>query len=143
MVHHRHFGKHAPFDDAFRLYVSHPIDACTCANHHQYHAGEIFHQCTPRNYVERRRYTGVLARFGSNDDFALVVIGLSARRLGRQKLKTQCEQFTCIVVKEFLQLMRDKRQRMMLIIAPLMQLLLLGYAATTDNKHRPCGMRRG
>lgn len=41
----------------------------------------------------------------------------------------------CIVVKEFLQLMRDKRQRMMLIIAPLMQLLLLGYAATTDIKN--------
>ncbi len=40
-----------------------------------------------------------------------------------------------IVVKEFHQLIRDKRQRTMLILGPVLQLLLLGYAATTDIKN--------
>lgn len=37
-----------------------------------------------------------------------------------------------IVVKEFHQLRRDKRLRTMIIIAPILQLVILGYAATTD-----------
>jgi len=41
----------------------------------------------------------------------------------------------CIVIKEFNQLKRDKRLISMIVIAPVLQLMLLGYAATTDVKN--------
>jgi ABC-2 type transport system permease protein len=37
-----------------------------------------------------------------------------------------------IIIKEFNQLKRDPRLRATIIIAPILQLLLMGYAATTD-----------
>lgn len=40
-----------------------------------------------------------------------------------------------IIKKEFYQIRRDKRMMAVSIIAPLMQVLLLGYAATTDIKY--------
>ncbi|MCL4538741.1 MAG: ABC transporter permease [Bacteroidetes bacterium] len=42
-----------------------------------------------------------------------------------------------VVKKEFLQLRRDKRMFAMLFIAPVLQLILLGYAATVDVKNIP------
>ena len=42
-----------------------------------------------------------------------------------------------IIRKEFLQLRRDKRMFPILFVAPVIQLLLLGYAATTDMKDAP------
>ncbi len=42
-----------------------------------------------------------------------------------------------VVKKEFLQMSRDKRMVGMLFIAPLLQLILLGYAATLDIKNIP------
>lgn len=42
-----------------------------------------------------------------------------------------------IVVKEFLQLRRDRKMLVISIIAPVIQLILLGYAATTDVKDIP------
>ncbi len=42
-----------------------------------------------------------------------------------------------IVVKEFIQLRRDKKMLIISIIAPVIQLILLGYAATTDVKDIP------
>ena len=40
-----------------------------------------------------------------------------------------------IIRKEFLQIFRDPRTLAMIIIMPIMQLFLLGYAATTDVKN--------
>ena len=37
-----------------------------------------------------------------------------------------------LVRKEFIQLFRDKRNRPLLIIAPLLQLTIFGYVVTTD-----------
>ncbi|MBI1807150.1 MAG: ABC transporter permease [Ignavibacteria bacterium] len=42
-----------------------------------------------------------------------------------------------IIVKEFLQFRRDKRMMVLSFLAPVMQLLLLGYAATTDINSIP------
>jgi len=42
-----------------------------------------------------------------------------------------------IIRKEFLQLRRDRRLLPMLFVAPVIQLMLLGYAATTDLKNVP------
>jgi ABC-2 type transport system permease protein len=42
-----------------------------------------------------------------------------------------------IVVKEFLQLKRDPRMLLVSFMAPVLQLILLGYAATTDVKDIP------
>lgn len=40
-----------------------------------------------------------------------------------------------IIRKEFIQVRRDRRTLMMIIVMPIMQLFLLGYAATTDVKN--------
>jgi ABC-2 type transport system permease protein len=42
-----------------------------------------------------------------------------------------------IIVKEFLQLKRDRRMLVVSFLAPVVQLMLLGYAATTDIKEIP------
>ncbi|MFI5264667.1 MAG: ABC transporter permease [Candidatus Kapaibacterium sp.] len=46
----------------------------------------------------------------------------------------------CIIVKEFNQLKRDPRLRATIIIAPILQLLLMGYAATTDVNNISLGI---
>jgi ABC-2 type transport system permease protein len=42
-----------------------------------------------------------------------------------------------LVVKEFITLLKEKRSRAVLIVPPLIQLLVFGYAATYDLKHVP------
>ena len=42
-----------------------------------------------------------------------------------------------LVKKEFIQVLRDKRMLSMLIIAPILQLVLFGYVATTDIRNLP------
>ena len=40
-----------------------------------------------------------------------------------------------IIRKEFIHIMRDPRTLGMMLMMPIMQLVLLGYAATTDIRH--------
>ncbi len=42
-----------------------------------------------------------------------------------------------IIRKEFIQIMRDKRTLIIILIIPIMQLFLLGYSATTDIRNVP------
>ena len=42
-----------------------------------------------------------------------------------------------LIIKEFLALFRDKKSRMAVIVPPIMQLLIFGYAATFDLEHAP------
>ncbi len=42
-----------------------------------------------------------------------------------------------LVVKEFLALLKDKKSRMVIIVPPMVQLLVFGYAATFDLTHIP------
>ena len=42
-----------------------------------------------------------------------------------------------IIRKEFIQILRDPRTLAMILFIPVMQLFLLGYAATTDVKNVP------
>lgn len=44
---------------------------------------------------------------------------------------------TAIIVKEFIQLVRDRRTLAMALLMPVMQLLLFGYAITTDVERLP------
>jgi len=43
-----------------------------------------------------------------------------------------------IIRKEFIQIRRDIRTLMLIVVMPIMQLFLLGYAATTDVKTYRC-----
>ncbi|MCX5895833.1 MAG: ABC transporter permease [Proteobacteria bacterium] len=45
-----------------------------------------------------------------------------------------------ITIKELLQLKRDKKMFPLLLTAPIIQLIILGYAATFDIKHIPTGV---
>ena len=47
------------------------------------------------------------------------------------------ERIQTIMIKEFKQVFRDPRMRMMIFIAPVLQVLIFGYAATTDVKNIP------
>ena len=42
-----------------------------------------------------------------------------------------------LVIKEFLALLKDKKSRMVIIVPPMVQLLVFGYAATFDLTHIP------
>src|SRR5512139_2109354 len=42
-----------------------------------------------------------------------------------------------MLIKEFIQVLRDKRTRIVLIVPPILQMLIFGYAATLEIKHVP------
>ncbi len=42
-----------------------------------------------------------------------------------------------MLIKEFIQVLRDKRTRFVLIVPPMLQMLIFGYAATLEIKHVP------
>lgn len=47
----------------------------------------------------------------------------------------------CMIIKEFIQLRRDRRMLGVLIVAPLVQLMLIGFAAVTDVRDIDIGVR--
>jgi len=47
----------------------------------------------------------------------------------------------CMVVKEFAQILRDRNLVRLLVVAPLIQLLVMGFAATTDIREIRLGVR--
>jgi ABC-2 type transport system permease protein len=47
------------------------------------------------------------------------------------------QRFLAILQKEFLQILRDRRTLMVMIILPIAQLLIFGYAVETDVRHLP------
>jgi len=47
------------------------------------------------------------------------------------------ERIKCILVKEFLQVLRDPRMRTIIFVVPLVQVFIFGYAANTDIKNIP------
>jgi ABC-2 type transport system permease protein len=51
--------------------------------------------------------------------------------------------FWAIVVKEFIQMRRDRLTFVMMISMPLMQLILFGYAINSDPRHLPAGVLLG
>ena len=46
-----------------------------------------------------------------------------------------------IVLKEFIQMKRDRVTFVMMVGIPLMQLMMFGFAINTDPKHLPSGWR--
>ncbi len=51
--------------------------------------------------------------------------------------------FWAIVVKEFIQMRRDRLTFLMMVSMPLMQLILFGYAINSDPRHLPAGVLLG
>ncbi|MFC1576534.1 ABC transporter permease [Candidatus Omnitrophota bacterium] len=47
------------------------------------------------------------------------------------------ERIKCVLIKEFLQIFRDPRMKVTIFVGPLLQIIIFGYAATTDIKHIP------
>ena len=42
-----------------------------------------------------------------------------------------------MLIKEFIQVLRDPRMRIVIFVIPCVQVLVIGYAVTTDVKHVP------
>ena len=53
------------------------------------------------------------------------------------------ERVGCILRKEFIQIFRDRRMRVMLFFPPIFQLIVFGYAANTDVRHIPTAVYDG
>jgi ABC-2 type transport system permease protein len=47
------------------------------------------------------------------------------------------KRIVALMIKEFLALLKDKKSRLVIIVPPMLQLLVFGYAATYDLKHIP------
>jgi ABC-2 type transport system permease protein len=47
------------------------------------------------------------------------------------------ERIGCILKKEFIQIFRDRRMRVIIFVPPIVQLIVFGYAANTDVRHVP------
>jgi hypothetical protein len=47
------------------------------------------------------------------------------------------ERITQMLIKEFIQILRDPRMRTVIFVMPLVQTLVFGYAVTTDVTHIP------
>ncbi len=47
------------------------------------------------------------------------------------------KRIVALMIKEFLSLLKDKKSRFVIVIPPVLQLLVFGYAATYDLKHVP------
>lgn len=50
------------------------------------------------------------------------------------------ERLKAFLIKEFIQVLRDRRMRVSIFVAPLLQLFVFGYAATTDVTSFPTGI---
>ncbi|MDD5495669.1 MAG: ABC transporter permease [Candidatus Omnitrophica bacterium] len=50
------------------------------------------------------------------------------------------ERIIAVIVKEFLQVLRDPRMKIIIFISPLIQVLIFGYAATMDITNIPTGI---
>ncbi len=58
----------------------------------------------------------------------------------RRQREFSVRRFWAIVVKEFIQMRRDRLTFLMMISMPLMQLILFGYAINSDPRHLPAGV---
>ncbi|MDR7420252.1 MAG: ABC transporter permease [Armatimonadota bacterium] len=67
-------------------------------------------------------------------DFITTPFRAAQRRTGGPP---QARRLAAIIVKEFIQLVRDRRTLAMALLMPVIQLLLFGYAITTDVEHLP------
>lgn len=56
---------------------------------------------------------------------------------GGQPAGTHLRRLSAIIIKEFIQVIRDRRTLAMAMLMPVVQLLLFGYAITTDVQHLP------
>ena len=61
----------------------------------------------------------------------------------RRRYEFSPRRFWAIVVKEFIQMRRDRLTFLMMISMPLMQLILFGYAINSDPRHLPAGVLLG
>ena len=48
-----------------------------------------------------------------------------------------CERLRNMLIKEFLQVLRDPRMRGVIFVMPLLQVMVFGYAVTTDVRNVP------
>jgi ABC-2 type transport system permease protein len=61
----------------------------------------------------------------------------------RKHREFSLRRFWAIVVKEFIQMRRDRLTFLMMVSMPLMQLILFGYAINSDPRHLPAGVLLG
>ncbi|MCX5644352.1 MAG: ABC transporter permease [Phycisphaerae bacterium] len=61
----------------------------------------------------------------------------------RKRHEFSPRRFWAIVVKEFIQMRRDRLTFLMMLSMPLMQLILFGYAINSDPRHLPAGVLMG
>ncbi len=100
----------------------------------RHRAGALLPRRAPRHRAQGRRRGGVLAAARRARDLldrhARACIPAAAKRMGLRRVAH-------LVRKEFIELRQDPRLFGIVILAPIIQLGVLGYAATTDVKDVP------
>ena len=104
------------------------------------HSGALFHDDHPRCFSERDLHPLLL-----NDLFALAIFALLLTILATRAFQKRLSlrRISCwdasetMLIKEFIQVFRDKRTRFLLFGPPVIQMLIFGYAATLEIRHVP------
>ena len=91
----------------------------------------------PRGDAEGGRVLAVWQQFLYMSIVCAVMLGVSTIRMRKRSsvMKRSLHVILEIIRKEFYQIRQDKRMLVVSVMAPVLQVLLLGYAATTDIKN--------
>jgi hypothetical protein len=107
------------------------------ARNHVHRAGQVLHCGDARRVPEGRRPRGAVGAGLSMVLFATVGIGLATPRSasGSRHERTpgrRLQRVAALVRKELRQIFRDPKTKRIVFASPILQLLLFGYAVTTD-----------
>ena len=67
--------------------------------------------------------------------FGLIVFVASKQKIQKEDCLRMLERIKQMVIKEFIQVFRDRRMKAIVFVIPIMQLMVFGYAVTTDVNH--------
>src|SRR5262249_7427790 len=115
------------------IHLSDCQHADRAAVHHRGRAGSVLSDCAAGRRAERADAHGPLALAPRARDLRGGRAGAGLREAGtpmRGRIAT-------LIRKEFLELRQSPRLIGLIVVAPILQLTMLGYAATTDVSHVP------
>ena len=72
--------------------------------------------------------------------FGALMLALLGPRLQETAGVTMLERLKHMLIKEFIQIFRDPRMRAVIFLVPIIQVIIFGYAVTTDVRHIPMAL---
>ena len=123
--------------DAVRVHLPDLQHAGVPPGGHQGGPGPLFPDRAAWRAAQGGGHRGAVARAGGAGVIAVVLLGLASARLQAAVGLNRMRRLGHLFRKELIELRRDPRLFGIVIIAPIVQLTLLAYAATTDVRDVP------